>query len=100
MHGKAISAQVIPCESVVGGGTTPGAVLPSFAVALEVRGMNADTLAARLRRLTPPVIARIHEGVVSLDLRTVDERFDAVIPQTIRAGIEASTPGSSVQEAR
>lgn len=100
LDGAVVSARVIPCESVVGGGTTPGAVLPSFAVVLEVRGMNADTLAAHLRKLTPPVIARIHEGVVSLDLRTVDERFDAVIPQRIRASIEASLSGSKVQEAQ
>jgi L-seryl-tRNA(Ser) seleniumtransferase len=98
LDGTTITARVMPCESVVGGGTTPGAVLPGFAVALEVSGMTPDDLATYLRSMSPPIIARIHEGVVSLDLRTVDKRFDAIIPQAIRAAIEAS--GRGQQEAR
>jgi L-seryl-tRNA(Ser) seleniumtransferase len=98
LNGALANARVVPCESAVGGGTTPGAVLPSFAVTLEVEGLTADALAAGLRKMSPPVIARIHEGVVSLDLRTVDERFDTVVPRAIRAAIEASMPGSNVRE--
>ncbi|HEY2861021.1 MAG TPA: L-seryl-tRNA(Sec) selenium transferase [Terracidiphilus sp.] len=72
-----MDTEVVPTESVVGGGTTPGATLPSFAVALLVRDMSADNLAALLRTLDPPVIARIHDDRVLLDLRTVSINDDS-----------------------
>ena len=78
-----VSADVVATESVVGGGTTPGATLPSFAVALNSVAAIADEVAARLRRVNPPVIARIREGRVLLDLRTVpaetDERLTSLL---------------------
>lgn len=69
-------AEVVESESVVGGGTTPGATVPSFAVALRLPGIGADLLAAQLRRLSTPVIARIRDDRVLLDLRTVPASFD------------------------
>lgn len=76
-------AEVVAITSVVGGGTTPGTTLPSFAIALEVPGVNADTVAARLRAMDPPVIARIRDGKVLLDLRTVSEEADVRIPHAM-----------------
>ncbi len=82
-------ASVIPSESVVGGGTTPGATLPSFAVMLQHASRNADSLAALLRDLHPPVIGRIHEGGVLLDLRTVDPAADEATIEILRAALQA-----------
>lgn len=82
-----LRAEVVPIRSVLGGGTTPGTTLPSFAVALEKAGMSADALATRLRAMEPPVIARISEGKVLLDLRTVGEDADAHIPAAIREAL-------------
>lgn len=82
-----LRAVVVPTQSVLGGGTTPGTTLPSFGVALERTGMSADDLAAKLRALSPPVIARISEGKVLLDLRTVAEEFDAHVPGAIREAL-------------
>jgi L-seryl-tRNA(Ser) seleniumtransferase len=79
LGGEAIGANVIATESVVGGGTTPGTTLASFAVALEMRGITADELAGRLRRLDPPVIGRIQQERVLLDLRTVPENLDELL---------------------
>ena len=72
-----IAARAVPSESVVGGGTTPGATLLSYAVALETPDMSAEQIAARLRWLSPPVIGRIQQDRVLLDLRTVPEEWDA-----------------------
>jgi L-seryl-tRNA(Ser) seleniumtransferase len=79
-----ISAEVVPVCSVVGGGTTPGASLPGFAVALRHTGMNEGIFAARLRRLDPPVIARTGEGRVILDLRTVKVEEDEDLARMLR----------------
>jgi L-seryl-tRNA(Ser) seleniumtransferase len=83
-----VHASVIPTESVVGGGTTPGATLPSFAVVLQHASMGAGALAALLRYLHPPVIGRIHEGGVLLDLRTVDPAADEAVIGVLRAAFQ------------
>jgi L-seryl-tRNA(Ser) seleniumtransferase len=55
----------------VGGGSLPGFELPSRAVALRAAGVGADALAARLRRAPVPVVARVEDGAVLLDARTL-----------------------------
>lgn len=79
LKSDALDTEVLPTDSVVGGGTTPGATLPSFAVAIRANTLNADSLTAILRTLDPPVIARIHEGLVLLDLRTVPANDDTLV---------------------
>jgi L-seryl-tRNA(Ser) seleniumtransferase len=61
--------KVINGESTVGGGSLPEETLPTSLLALEVRNPN-DFLAA-LRRMVPPLIARVENGRVVLDPRTV-----------------------------
>jgi len=95
---NAVEASVTPTASVVGGGTTPGATLASFAIALRVRGLNADQLAALLRRMDPPVIARIHEGRVLLDLRTVPESMDQAALSALRAGLLTHAAGVTAED--
>jgi L-seryl-tRNA(Ser) seleniumtransferase len=65
--------------SAVGGGSAPGVALPTCLIAIEKRGLTADALEARLRDLTPPVIARIEDDCVMLDLRTVLPGEEALI---------------------
>ena len=69
--------EVVPGISVIGGGAAPGIDLPTWLVALEREGAAPDALDAALRRLTPPVIARIEADRVVLDLRTVLPSQDA-----------------------
>jgi L-seryl-tRNA(Ser) seleniumtransferase len=64
-------AAIVEGTSAVGGGSAPGVELPTWLVAIERDGLTPDALEARLRRLTPPVIARIEHDRVLLDLRTV-----------------------------
>jgi len=58
-------------ESVIGGGAAPSAVLPTRLIALTHIDLSADELSARLRANTPSIIARVEEGRVLIDLRTV-----------------------------
>jgi L-seryl-tRNA(Ser) seleniumtransferase len=75
--------EVIDGESVVGGGASPSSVLPTRLLALQHDELNADELAARLRGNDPPIIARVADGQVLLDLRTVfpeqDDQLAAAI---------------------
>ena len=66
-----LQIEVVPCSSLVGGGAAPGWDLPSHGVAIAAQAIGADELLSRLRGNDPPVVARIEEGRVLLDLRTV-----------------------------
>ncbi len=85
---KTVSAklrvEVIDGESVIGGGAAPSSVLPTRLVALSCTDLSADELAARLRLSDPPVIARVEEGKVLLDLRTVFLEQDESITAALR----------------
>jgi L-seryl-tRNA(Ser) seleniumtransferase len=65
------SAEIVAGASAVGGGSAPGVELATWLVAIERRGLSPGALEDRLRRLTPPVVARIERDRVLLDLRTV-----------------------------
>jgi L-seryl-tRNA(Ser) seleniumtransferase len=70
------TARVIDGVSTVGGGSAPGAEIPTRLVQLTRSGMSADAIEQRLRGLDPPVIARIQDDCVVLDLRTVRAEDD------------------------
>ena len=57
--------------STVGGGSAPGSALPTRLVRLTPKSGSAAQLEQRLRGLTPPVVARVEQNAVLLDLRTV-----------------------------
>ena len=71
IESKQVKAELIDGESVIGGGAAPGATLPTKLIAITHEKFSADELGAQLRSCTPPVIARVEEGRVLLDLRTV-----------------------------
>jgi L-seryl-tRNA(Ser) seleniumtransferase len=64
-----VSARVVPGRSTVGGGSLPGETLATHLVALEAD--SPDAVSARLRAGDPPAIARIEDGRLVLDPRTV-----------------------------
>ena len=84
-----LAAQAVPVLSLIGGGTAPTARLQSAAVSLHHQILTPQALLLALRRLEPPVVGRIHEDQVLLDLRTVEPEFDANLAsllQQIAAG--------------
>ena len=70
------SADVVDGTSAIGGGSAPGTGLPTRLVAIARNGLTADALEEHLRRLDPPVVARIEHDRVVLDLRTVEPEDD------------------------
>ena len=67
----ALAPALVPGESMVGGGAVPDRGVPTTLVALEPGPRGADRLARALRQGTPPVVARVAEGRVLVDLRTI-----------------------------
>ena len=68
---SALRFNVIDGESVVGGGAAPSSVLPTRLIAITSPSLSADELSARLRSSEPPIVSRVEQGQVLLDLRTV-----------------------------
>jgi L-seryl-tRNA(Ser) seleniumtransferase len=66
-----LHVQVVMGEGRVGGGAAPEEPLPSVLLGVEAPGMEAGTMASRLRGTDPPVLARVREGKLYLDVRTV-----------------------------
>lgn len=81
------TATVVPGESTIGGGSAPGVTVPTALVRLTGEGWSADRLEGWLRTLDPPVIARVQQDAVVLDLRTVDPADDG----TLRALLSSTT---------
>ena len=77
-------AELVAGASAIGGGSAPGVQIPTWLVAIEKRGATPDALERDLRRLTPPVIARIESDRVLLDLRTIAPDQDAMLIDLIR----------------
>jgi L-seryl-tRNA(Ser) seleniumtransferase len=85
--GRGYAVRVADCASQIGSGSLPVERLPSCAVVVEVAGAHAarsaggrlEALLARLRALPVPVIGRIHDGGIWLDLRCLRADDEAVL---------------------
>jgi L-seryl-tRNA(Ser) seleniumtransferase len=77
--------EIVDGESVVGGGAAPSAVLLTRLIALALPGSTAEWVSARLRSCDPPIVARVEDGRVLLDLRTVFPEQDRAIADAIQS---------------
>jgi L-seryl-tRNA(Ser) seleniumtransferase len=69
---KGLKATAVPGHSAVGGGSGPNVHPPTVLVALNHETLTANEIETKLRAAFPPIIARIADSHVLLDLRTVD----------------------------
>jgi L-seryl-tRNA(Ser) seleniumtransferase len=83
-------AEAVPVLSLIGGGTAPAARLQSSAVSLRHATLHPPALLRALRGLDPPVIGRVCEDAVLLDLRTVEPEFDVKLVSLLRQTAPAS----------
>ncbi len=79
-----LQVEVIDGESVIGGGAAPSSTLPTRLLALTCSDLSADELASRLRANDPPIITRIEDGRVLMDLRTVFPAQDAALAAALQ----------------
>jgi L-seryl-tRNA(Ser) seleniumtransferase len=84
--GEGFEVGVLEVRGEVGGGSLPGMDVASHAVAIVSSRMSADEMASRLRAGVPPVVGRIQDGRLLLDLRAIEEEDEAAfVEDAIRA---------------
>ena len=83
-----VNAVVIDGESTIGGGSAPGSAIPTRLVAITHASLRAEQLEQRLREHSIPIIARIVDDQVVIDLRTVAPDEDRVIVDAMRDAAE------------
>jgi L-seryl-tRNA(Ser) seleniumtransferase len=82
LQGAAMSVRVVEVVSVTGGGTFAGEEMPSVALAIDTS--VADSLLGWLRMAESPVVARIKDGAVLCDARTVLPDEDETLLASLR----------------
>jgi L-seryl-tRNA(Ser) seleniumtransferase len=80
--GAGASVAAEPERSAVGGGSLPGFELPTWVVAVRA-GVGPDALAGRLRAAPVPVLARIREDALLLDVRTLLDDDDPAVEDAL-----------------
>jgi L-seryl-tRNA(Ser) seleniumtransferase len=87
-----VACRVVASEATVGGGAFPTARIPSFAVALAG---DATTLDATLRAGETPVVGRIEDGALLLDLRSIPEPLDGSLRDALLRTLTSDEPDAS-----
>jgi len=91
------AVEVVETVSRVGGGAAPGQDLPSRAVAVAPTLLSLpsapapDELAAALRRSAPPVVARISDDRLLLDVRTLLDDDEPAVVAAFRQALGSRT---------
>ena len=79
----AADIEVIDGFSQMGSGSLPTQNLPTKLVAISPKRMTVDDLAKKLRMYEPPVVARIHDGLLLLDPRTLLDDDDKCLIRAV-----------------
>jgi L-seryl-tRNA(Ser) seleniumtransferase len=76
---EGLNVELLPGESALGGGAGPTSTFPTTLIAITHPEKSAQEIEQALRNYSPPIISRIAEGKVLLDLRTVfEDEFPAI----------------------
>jgi L-seryl-tRNA(Ser) seleniumtransferase len=86
----AANFEIREAESVIGGGSTPGQLLPTRVIAIKSKQVSSAELEEKLRGGASggiPIIARVEDGRLILDLRTVFPEQESVLVESLRAAL-------------
>ncbi len=81
LNTNGLQIDLLESESALGGGAGPTSTFPTTVIAITQGDRSAQDIEHRLRTSSPPIIGRISEGKVLLDLRTV---FEDQVPDLLR----------------
>ena len=79
-----LKVEVVSSTSTTGGGSQPGAEAPSVALRVSHGEMTGAELQRRLRAFDPPIVARVEDDSVTLDLRTVAPDEDLSVQRCLQ----------------
>lgn len=79
-----LGLEIIDGFSATGGGAAPGTRLETCLIAVSVGDLSPNEIAARLRHAPKPVVARIDDDKLLIDLRTVDASEEGELIDAIR----------------
>ncbi len=82
---KGLELSLLDGSSKVGGGSAPEAEIPTSLVGVRAKNLSAQAILDRLRSHDPPVIARIADDQVLLDLRTVLPEEEDTLTSALRS---------------
>jgi L-seryl-tRNA(Ser) seleniumtransferase len=88
VNSKKFQLEIIDGESLLGGGSAPSATLPTMLLVISHKDFSADALATRLRLSDLPIITRVEDGRVLIDLRTVFPEQDRSVISALNAFAE------------
>src|SRR5579871_192088 len=78
-----LSVEIVDGASLIGGGAAPSATLPTRLIAITHKDLSADEMMMGLRNSDPPIVARVEDGRVLLDLSTVFPEQDEVVANAV-----------------
>jgi L-seryl-tRNA(Ser) seleniumtransferase len=84
LDGNSVKFELIGGESTLGGGAGPTSNVPTTLIAITHPERSAQDIEHQLRTSAPPVISRISEGKVLLDLRTVFQDQLTALRETLK----------------
>ncbi len=85
-----LGVEAVACESQAGSGSLPARDYPSWAVRLVPEDGSVEALAEALRRGEPPILARLRDDGLLLDVRTLEDDAFALIAERLRELVSAS----------
>ncbi|NIP57115.1 MAG: hypothetical protein GWM92_03170 [Gemmatimonadetes bacterium] len=89
LEARGVAVELVETTSAVGGGSMPGVERPSWALAAGAPGEGEEEVGRRLREGEPPVVGRIREGRLLLDLRTVaEEEEDRLVERLVEVAAD------------
>jgi L-seryl-tRNA(Ser) seleniumtransferase len=86
--GERATVAIEPGVSQAGGGSWPGVTVPTLAVTVRPKTMTAARLAKRLRQGRVPVIGRVHDDRLWLDLRTLLPDDAELLPELLAEALQ------------
>lgn len=81
LRGRKLAAEItlVDCDSQIGGGSLPLERIPSVAVAICPKKITVAGLEEKMRQLSVPIIPRVANNQVLLDVRTIDRKWFSLI---------------------
>ncbi len=90
LKGLPVRTSFVPSTSKVGGGSLPLEEIPTVLIALEAIDLSAQALEGKLREQDPPVVGRIVDDRLCLDLRTVSSAELKDLERAIRGAVKGT----------